>query len=381
MAIVIDIERKLDEWVGAQVLDTDAAVRLRAYEASHAGRHGRWLVVLAIGFGVLMLAAGVLLFVAAHWDRISPTQRFLSVLAMVAIFHLAAGFIPPDQNKVRIALHGVGTISLGAGVFLAGQIFNLEEHWPGGIMLWALGALLGWLVLRDWLQALLLALLGPAWVISEWIERTERLVGTERLTAMTVLGLSLVYFTAVTDSQPSPLRRALRWVGGILAIPMTIALFELHDYWWRGSQRAPWFLAYIVGLGVALAIACWIRRRFDWWTAGAMLWVAGLSFLSAWTAARYNAPRNWADLSQYAWCALGSAGMIAWGMQELRRERINMGVAGFALTVCAFYFSGVMDKLGRSVALMLFGALFLAGGYFLEKGRRRLLAHMEEGRA
>jgi len=35
------------------------------------------------------MAAGVLLFVAAHWDDLSPTQRFLLVLTMIAGFHLA----------------------------------------------------------------------------------------------------------------------------------------------------------------------------------------------------------------------------------------------------------------------------------------------------
>jgi hypothetical protein len=47
----------------------------------------------------------------------------------------------------------------------------------------------------------------------------------------------------------------------------------------------------------------------------------------------------------YAWYALGVIGLIAWGVWEGRRERINLGVAGFAITVLTFYFSNVMDKL------------------------------------
>jgi hypothetical protein len=51
-------------------------------------------------------------------------------------------------------------------------------------------------------------------------------------------------------------------------------------------------------------------------------------------------------------------------------------MAGFALTVGVFYFSDVMDRLGRSASLIGVGVLFLAGGYVLEQARRRLTARV-----
>ena len=50
-----------------------------------------------------------------------------------------------------------------------------------------------------------------------------------------------------------------------------------------------------------------------------------------------------------------------------------MGAAVFAGTALAFYFSQVMDKLGRSASLIGLGVLFLAGGWALEQMRRRLV--------
>ncbi|MBA3553178.1 MAG: DUF2157 domain-containing protein [Gemmatimonadales bacterium] len=38
------------------------------------------MVWLALALGRLMLAAGVLLFVAAHWEALSPDQRFVVVV-------------------------------------------------------------------------------------------------------------------------------------------------------------------------------------------------------------------------------------------------------------------------------------------------------------
>jgi hypothetical protein len=46
------------------------------------------------------------------------------------------------------------------------------------------------------------------------------------------------------------------------------------------------------------------------------------------------------------------------------------------ITLLCFYFSDLLDKLGRSVSLISFGILFLVIGYFLEKTRKRLIAQI-----
>jgi hypothetical protein len=51
---------------------------------------------------------------------------------------------------------------------------------------------------------------------------------------------------------------------------------------------------------------------------------------------------------------------------------------GFAIAAGWFYFSDIMDKLGRSLGLIGLGILFLAGGWTLEKARRRLVTRMEK---
>jgi len=76
------------------------------------------------------------------------------------------------------------------------------------------------------------------------------------------------------------------------------------------------------------------------------------------------------------WCAIGAVGLSLWGIHDARPERINMGIAAFACTVFAFYFSSVMDKIGRSASLMGLGVLFLGGGWILERTRRRLMARI-----
>ena len=67
-----------------------------------------------------------------------------------------------------------------------------------------------------------------------------------------------------------------------------------------------------------------------------------------------------------------------WGVREGSKALINYGIAAFALTVMWFYFSSIMDKLGRSLGLIMLGVLFLAGGWLLEKMRRKLVGSISE---
>ena len=62
-------------------------------------------------------------------------------------------------------------------------------------------------------------------------------------------------------------------------------------------------------------------------------------------------------------------------------ERINLGMAAFALTIIFFFFSSVMDKLGRSASLIVLGVMFVAGGWQWEKLRRRLVTQVRLGGA
>jgi uncharacterized membrane protein len=335
----------------------------------------RWPVVLAVAFGAIMVGAGILLFVAAHWDDLSPTQRFLLVLAMIAGFHLAAGALMPRLRALGIALHGVGTAALGAGIFLAAQIFNLQEHWPGGILLWAIGALLSWAVLRDWVQGTLTALLIPAWIASEWSVRAEHFSSVERRIAQFLALVAITYLGARRQESDSNFRRALTWIGGIVLLPLCAVLASGDlDWGWRSLpspsmslQVAGWLMAFVL----PLAAAWFLRGRAAIWNLGFAFWVWAVSVLD-----RHEFLQN---LAVYGVCALGAIALVSWGLQEQRRERINLGVAAFAITIIAFYFSTMMDKLGRSASLVAFGLLFLLGGWKLEQLRRNLVARTAKG--
>ena len=380
-------ERYLERWMTAGLIDRNAAERIRAYEGGQEKGQGlRWPVLLTIGLGGLLMGAGVLLFVAAHWDRLSPFERFGLVLLTVAVFHAAGAFAAERFPAFSSAMHAVGTVCLGAGILLAGQIFNLEEHWPAGLMLWAVGAWVAWALLRDWPQAALAAVLTPMWLGGEWIEATRGWIGAEKILAEGFLLLTVTYLTAVLSGKETSSRKGLVWIGGFALIPFTLAVIFSSAFDALHEQSPPFPVGYqVFGWAAAmvfpLAAAWGLRGDAAGMNLIAALWVIVLGTTSPQRIVMAGGwlDHPWQNLGPYGMCALGAIGLIAWGLKEARKERINLGVAGFALTVLFFYFSNVMDKLGRSASLTGMGMLFLLGGWLLEKTRRRLVARLEVG--
>ena len=393
------LERMLTRWVAAGVLDEASAVRIRAFETERRATEGSqserrvqkdavytWPMRLAIGFGALLLSAGVLLFVSSHWDALSPAQRFALVLTMVASFHLAGAGTIGRYPALAEGLHAIGTVSLGAGIFLAGQIFNMAERWPAGVLLWAAGAWLAWWLLRHQAQLFLVALLTPAWFVSEWLlvlQRAGRLaIDSEPVLPAALVLIALSYFTAFTRpreaaARPSAVGHAPRraftvlvMLGGVALVPALLFLAIATSSPVRTPPVSGLLLAiaWIMAAGVPLGLSVIWRGTAAWMNAAATAWVLLLLWMSAWRE----------PLLLHGWWALGGLGLVTWGVRESRVERIDLGAAVFAVTVVFFYFSSVMDKLGRSASLVGVGLLFLAGGWALEHTRRRLVRTARE---
>jgi uncharacterized membrane protein len=130
------MQKNLDRWMAAGILDRTTASRIRTFEQSRgSGEPLRWPVLLALALGGLLLCLGILLLVAAHWEELTPGSRFALVLLMVAAFPVGGAFTSEQFPALSTTLHAVGTVCLGAGIFLAAQIFNLEANWTNGILL------------------------------------------------------------------------------------------------------------------------------------------------------------------------------------------------------------------------------------------------------
>jgi uncharacterized membrane protein len=367
------IDEQLERWQQATLIDAATAERIRVFEAARGAptRH-RWPVLIALALGGLMLAAGVLLVVAAHWDELAPLARMGLLLGLIALFHGAGSTVAARFLPLATTLHAVGTVALGATIFLAGQTYHLEASWAQGFLLWAIGAWAGYLLLRSWPQLLFVAILTPVWLAAEWADRIESLGhASPAAPAGGLLLLSLVYLMADARGRRSADRSTLAIVGAVALIPLGVFVALLgHEPWGRNQTEVPttvrafwWAIAIVAPLG----LAAWLRGRDAWLALLGALWViAGVNLGPH--------PDAWV----YLWAAAGAVGLTASGVFDGSRRRINLGMAAFALTVVVFYFSNVLDKLGRAASLLTGGALFLVLGWLLERLRRRLV-HSTEG--
>jgi hypothetical protein len=206
---------------------------------------------------------------------------------------------------------------------------------------------------------------------AEWLVASGGRRGAAPLAAG-LLGMALAYLGA----EPSPAageasgRRGLVWIGGLALIPVT--LFLVVSAQGRLSLEPLTAVHMVFGwataLGVPLAVG-YLLRKGD---------VAPVALGLAWAALGATVAAAGRGVIPYLWCAGLAIGLIAWGLKDRRETLVNLGMAGFALTVTIYYFSDVMDRLGRSASLIGMGLLFLGGGYLLERARRGLMARLEE---
>lgn len=397
-----DIESLLNRWQSAGALDADAVARIRAFEASQAKdtkvqahrqsfiANVKWQGLTALILGAILLACGIVLFVSAHWDELGPATRFALVVSVVAVIHLAGAVTRESFHTLSTALHAVGTVSTGAAIALVGQIFNLQDHWPSAVLLWAVAALAGWVLLRDQAQQTLALLLIPAWLVSEVAFATDGHIGDDIYGGRILFMWAVLYLTFFLGSPRKVVRSILfavavaSSVGGIammlsgwhsFSADQTFIPFGIRFWCWMAIAALPLAIAAFHGHKGLVPIAAatvvsivlpWCQRRvtesFDW----------GNSHSGSYTHTEPN-------LAAHALVAAFAIYFCWWGIRLVSKALANLGIAGFGLTVIWFYFSSIYDALGRSLGLIGLGILFLAGGWALERFRRRILATITRG--
>ena len=276
----------------------------------------------------------------------------------------------------------MGTGVFGAGIYLAGQVFHMAEHWPAALLLWAAGAAVGVVLLRQWPQVLWLAVLAPAWLWGEWMTAHAPPHGLARPDAGG--GRHVPACLRVPDG-------AAGGIDGALAPRARLARRDRADSGGGGArdggrrgtrvrgrryqrevEGAARWLAWVGRDRLPLALAWLLRGRDAVWMLAALAWALLLAQVSPRTDA--------GELAMYALLAIGAAGIVLWGLRDGQRLAVNVGVLGFALAMLGFYFASLYDRFGRALGLIGLGVLFIGGGWLLERARRRLIARLPERR-
>lgn len=399
-----DLELLLTRWQSAGVLDAETAARIRAHEAKTATQSSvqpaaptaasaatpaslKWLVVTGLILGAILLACGVVLFVNAHWDQLGPGGRFLLVLSMVAVFHVAGGLTRSQFESFSTAMHAVGTISTGAAIALVGQIFHIQEHWPAAVLLWAVAAFAGWAILRDQAQQTLALLLLPAWMFCELEFRMDGHIGEPVYMGRLFFLWGVLYLTFFAHSRRRAVWGILFAVSTINVVTGVALMLSNWESWSSAQSFIPFSTrvwAWIAIAAVPLIVAAFHGHKGLVPIAVSIAFVIALPWSYRTITESYNYPngQHWSytrtdpNLIAHLLVAAFAVFFCWWGVQLVSRALVNLGILGFAASVLWFYWSDLYSKFDRSLGLIGLGILFLAGGWALEKIRRRILTRM-----
>lgn len=384
-----DFDQLLARWRNAGILDAQAEARIRAFEGAEeklsiAGI--RWQGTIALALGAILLACGVVLFISARWDALSPVGRFAVALGMVAVVHLAGAVVREKFAALSVALHAVGTLAAGAAIAISEEIFFEETHWPTVMLLWALSAVVGWLLLRDHVQQALALLLAPAWMLSELENAMSGHIGAYAFAGRVLFVWAILYLTYFVRSERGLVRGTLFAVAAIAAI---IGTLNMTSGWVSFSSTQTFvpyttrIWAWAVIAALPLVIAAFHGHKGLVPVALAIVYAIALPWCNrVWTeiepfgAVQRTMTRSEPSLAAYAIAALFAVFLCLWGVRIASRSLINLGIVYFGLAVVWFYFSNIYDRVSRSLGLIGFGMLFLAAGWGLEKVRRRLVSRM-----
>lgn len=160
---------ELERWTKEQIISNEQAVRIRTLYTESASKS--WGLIIFSGLGAAVIGLGVILLLAYNWDDIPKAGKLGLVFVSVIAAHAGGLWLrwktSNPQPDLGEALSVLGTMLFGAGIWLVAQVYNIDEHFPNGFLIWGLGALLlGW-ALESVAQALIATVLLTIWGCTE----------------------------------------------------------------------------------------------------------------------------------------------------------------------------------------------------------------------
>lgn len=139
------LQQDIDRWIAAGHVAADRRELLLADAAAWqppASRAG--MAAMLTLLGALLMGAGAIAFVAANWAEMGRLARVILLFAsMGGAFGAAWWFMArAERPQVGQGLILLGVILFGASIHLIAQTYQIEAHYPNGVLLWAAGALL-----------------------------------------------------------------------------------------------------------------------------------------------------------------------------------------------------------------------------------------------
>ena len=358
---------------------------------------GKFLAIVSL-IGAVLIAAGITLLIAAHWNDIPRGVKIATGLLLMLGFHGGGWWLREVQSKFRKtgeALHLVGSCLFLANIALIGQIYNIVSRPPNAFLLWWVGiAALPWL-LRSKAQHVLLLIAFGIWFGFEVNQRGGFIYCESQRQILLYALLGLVYLGAGYCLRRTPFSEFADVTEklGLFAFLIFVYPLTWKDFFggWENSEIRQWFFP-ALGVLALLPLAAGLKNltaltrqwRWTWFAAqlGMVVFMATVWF-GCWQldhtgeSRRYFWGESWSylvgSLALFIFCLM----QIQIGIQERSQFLVNLGVTFIALDILAAY-CDLFGSMARTGVMFLISGIFLiVFGVYLEKKRRSLMKQIK----
>lgn len=422
---------EIERWTADEIITPEQGARLRErYTVPVDGPP--WGLLVFASAGALVIGLGVILLLAYNWNEIPKFGKLGLVFTAIIAAHIGglvlyrkAGW----QRRLSDAISLLGTMFYGAGIWLVAQIYHIDEHYPNGFLLWALGALLLAWILESIPHALLATVLLAIWGGTEvfnfhdpnpwaltllavgivplaWRQQSALLLafalaalelllianvasygGSSRaFVSALALGVLLIAAARLTVAlRPSfsagAAVMALFGFGGFFVCSYLLGFADAADDmldWMRHSATHAHLAAIHSWTLFGLAAAAWVWIAWqsitrtltvaveEWLVPIALVYAYGLSAFGMATSAYAGF-----IAASFNFILLGIAVMWMWrGCSESRLRPTVVGSLLLAAVVLARYFDLFQSLAARGVAFILLGGIFMIEAMYYRKIRR-----------
>jgi uncharacterized membrane protein len=332
---------------------------------------------LLVALGYLFVGLAVIVLLGENWEDIPRPVR-MGGLILLTLLCNGIGLLAWQRNRPGVAVlwFFLGGLMYGASIMLIAQIYHIGEHFPDGILWWALGVLPLALLLRSNLIMALATALAYLWFL------VEAGMGFYPLLFPLFL-LALAWQTL--RNQPSHILFLLLMAGVALFIEYTAA-------WLIGTPSRFDFGPEHVFIGAAIlvlyqGVAVWLGQRHEHQLAeygtALGLWTLRFSILGMFV---FSFEEPWRELLRAAWDApalvittsmVFSALAISLAYRANRRLAENAPVLAFAAILLAALTAVLSLHEYNSAVLQVASniVLVVAGVWLIIQGIRESITH------
>lgn len=398
---VSQLRQEVEAWQREGIISAEQAqaILTRNPDVSpnyEAARRRQGLVVGLSILGAVLVGLGIITFFAANWNEIPRSVKLAALVAGVLLSYGSGFFLwqRMGYTAVGISLVLLGCIIYGAGVHLVGQIYHVPVDHPNLTAFWFLGVLPLAYVTRSRpvvFLAIILFLVAVGFRLPSWL---RDVYDADAVILATVLYLSLaalIYAIGKVKGlfdEWEPVGGMFRAVGLVIGFG-ALYLLTFHDLIDEagqigGADYRYWTLTYAASVIAAAAMAglqLWRVRRG---TASVVepFEIAAVVLLLTASQALVRVPVGWEPLYPIvfnALFALSALGLMVSGYLQARESRVNLALGLIALFVISRYLEYSTTLFDRSLVFVGAGVILLAGGFLLERGRRKMLSAMRTG--